>query len=95
MTDSLDGITDSTIHSVRTKLLAYLGQLRPEEYRSARRLCYDLNLRFSTAKNTLEMLEERGFVEKVISNKKGRVALFRIDPHATADGSPYVPPRVE
>ena len=83
---------EAGITAVRTKILAYLGQLRPEEYAPARKLCYHLNLRFSTAKNTLTMLEERGLVEKIISNDKGVVALFRIDPHANMKGIPFVPP---
>lgn len=77
---------------VRTKILAYLGQLKKDEWRSAPDLCRDLSIRYSSAKNTLEMLEERGLIEKVITNRRGIVAVYRIDPRAAANGIPYVPP---
>ncbi len=91
----------SGVIAVRTKILAYLGALKPGDFASARRIVYDLDLRFTTAKNTLDMLEARGLVEKVISNKKGIVAMFRIDPAAVekvevspgvAQMKPYIPP---
>lgn len=70
------------VTSTRTKILAYLGELKPDDFVSAKKLCYDLALRFTTAKNTLTLLEERGLVEKKITNIKGTVASFRIDPNA-------------
>lgn len=70
------------VTSTRTKILAYLGELKPGVFVSAKKLCYDLALRFTTAKNTLTMLEDRGLVEKKITNIKGTVASFRIDPNA-------------
>lgn len=70
------------VTSTRTKILAYLGQLKPDDFVSATRLCCDLALRFTTAKNTLTLLEERGLVEKKIRNEKGTIAEFRIDPNA-------------
>lgn len=70
------------VTSTRTKILAYLGELRPTEFVSAKKLCYDLALRFTTAKNTLTLLEERGLVAKKITTTHGTVALFQIDPNA-------------
>lgn len=88
--------------SARTKILAYLGQLKKDDFIPAKKLCYDLGLRYTTAKNTLTMLEERGLVEKKIENVKGTVASFRIDPDATEKRNgvameqirivPYTPP---
>ncbi len=75
--DSGNGVT-----STKTKILAYLGELKPGDYVSAKKLCYDLALRFTTAKNCLTTLEDRGLVDKMITNNKGTVALFRIDPNA-------------
>lgn len=93
---------DSGVTSTRTKILAYLGQLKPDEYVSAKRLCYDLALRFTTAKNTLTLLEERGLVNKMITTTKGTVASFKIASDAgvyvVKEGTPerrfipYVPP---
>jgi len=74
---------DNTVAGTRTKILAYLGQLKGASFVSAKKLCYDLQLRYTTAKNTLTTLEERGLVEKKIETEKGTVALFRIDPAAT------------
>lgn len=88
----------------RTRILAYLGQLKPDEWASARKLCYDLDLRFTTAKNVLTALEDRGWVEKMISSDKGIIAKFRIDPAAitkqiTPEGTSkmvgFIPPEWE
>jgi len=90
------------IAAVRTKILAYLGELKKDEFVPAMKLCRDLDLRFTTAKNTLTMLEERGFVEKLVSNNPGIVASFRLDPSAGIKNKgqgieqdtfiPYIPP---
>jgi predicted ArsR family transcriptional regulator len=93
--------TDSSVSSTRTRILAYLGQLRAGEYVPAKKLCNDLRLRFTTAKNTLTLLEERGLVEKQVTTARGTVASFRIAADACTvsynkDGSrrllPYCPP---
>ena len=100
---TVDGTIVDSGSSTRTKILAYLGQLKPEEFISAKRLCYDLALRFTTAKNTLTLLEERGLVTKLITSNKGVVASFKIASDAgkyqpRTDGAegmrfvPYVPP---
>lgn len=87
-----EGNLEKGVVLVRTKILAYLGQLKKDEWKSAPDLCRDLSIRYSSAKTTLQMLEERGLVEKVITNRRGIVAMFRIDPRASKDGIPYVPP---
>ncbi len=77
----MDSETGAT--AVRTMVLAYLGQLRKDEWASAMVICTHLNLRFRTAQRTLALLLERELVEKRLDNKKGTVALFRIHPLAT------------
>lgn len=86
-----ESMRDTIATTVRTRILAYLGQLHSNDTVSARKLCYDLDLRFSTAKSVLTALEERGWVSKVISNDKCVVALYAIHPDAvvkttTTDG---------
>ena len=87
--------------STRTKILAYLGELKPGEFVAVRKLIFDLGLRFTTAKNVLGKLEEEWIVDKRITTTRGTAASFRISPEAktmknNADGStlvsPYVPP---
>ncbi len=68
--------------STRTKILAYLGELKSDDFVSSKKLCYDLALRFTTAKNILTSLEDSGLVEKKITTDKGTIASFRIDPNA-------------
>ena len=68
--------------ATRTRILAYLGCLHKDEWVVARKLCLDLLLPFTTAKNTLAGLEDRMLVEKKISNIRGVYAEFRIHPHA-------------
>lgn len=69
--------------STRTKILAYLGELKKGEYVSSKKIVADLSLRFTTAKNVLTQLEEQWLVEKQIRTEHGTVALFRISPTAT------------
>ncbi len=98
----------SDVSSTRTRILAYLGELKPDDFVPAMKLCCDLSLRFTTAKNTLTMLEERGLVEKRKEPNKGSVVSFRIDPEAgtvqpnrvaeqgatmTKSFVPYIPPQ--
>lgn len=96
--------------STRTKILAYLGELKKDEFIPVRKLIYDLGLRFTTAKNVLSTLEEEWIVEKRITNKRGIIASFRIMPtavmqrkvngvatvnHPDGDYVPFVPPEWE
>jgi hypothetical protein len=96
--------------NTRTRVLAYLGELRPGEFVPVRKLIYDLSLRFTTAKNVLSSLEEEWIVEKRITNKRGIIASFRIMPtavmqrkvngvatmnHPMGDFVPFVPPEWE
>jgi hypothetical protein len=86
----------------RTMILAYLGELKPEEFIPVRILIFDLNLRFTTAKNTLTKLEQDWLVEKKITVDRGTMASFRISPTAvmeekingiaTGRSVPFVPP---
>jgi hypothetical protein len=64
----------------KVKIMAYLGQLRPREWVLATKLCLDLNLRFTTAKNSLQQLEDRGIVAKKKETDHGTVVLFCIPP---------------
>lgn len=64
--------------NTRTKILAYLGELRPGEFVPVKKLIYDLSLRFTTAKTVLSQLEEEWIVEKRIINNRGIIASFRI-----------------
>lgn len=66
-----------------TRILSYLGELRNGEWVTAKQLCDHLNLRFTTAKNALVALEDRGWVEKKISNRPRVIASFRINPEAS------------
>ena len=68
--------------TARTKILAYLGELKPGVFISSQKLCCDLALRFTTAKNVLTTLEDLGLVQKKITTEKGTVASFRINPNA-------------
>lgn len=79
----VDSTDDCKLGSARTKILAYLGQLRVGEWVSARKLCFDLQLRYTTAKNSLAGLEDRDLVHKRISNLKGVVAEFQLNSSAT------------
>jgi hypothetical protein len=96
--------------SVRVRILAYLGELKPGEFVKVRKLINDLDLRFTTAKNALSSLEEDWIVEKRIVNNRGIVASFRIMPtavmprkingvatvnHPDGDYVPFVPPEWE
>lgn len=65
-----------------TRILAYLGELHADEWVAAKQLCDHLNLRFTTAKNALAAAEERGWIEKKISNRPRVIASFRIHPGA-------------
>ena len=83
--------------NARIRILAYLGQLKKDSFVSARNLCLDLDLRYTTAKNILSGLEDRMIVEKRISNKPNIVAEFRLHPGAqvaTKDNNltAYIPP---
>lgn len=69
--------------TTRTRILAYLGELKSGDYVSARKLVNDLSLRFTTAKNVLTVLEEEWIVEKKITTVRGTVAEFRISPTAS------------
>ncbi len=64
--------------TTKTKILAYLGELKKNEWVLATKLCLHLNLRYTTAKNTLAMLEHQGLVAKEISKERGTVALYCI-----------------
>lgn len=68
--------------STRTRILAYLGELKPKEFVPVRKLIYDLSLRFTTAKNVLTTLEEEWIVDKKITVVHGTIAHFRISPDA-------------
>lgn len=96
--------------SNRVRILAYLGQLKPNEFIPVRKLIFDLSLRFTTAKNILTELEQEWLVEKRIINNRGIVASFRIMPtavmvrkvngiatmnHPDGDYVPFVPPEWE
>jgi hypothetical protein len=96
--------------STRIRVLAYLGELRPNDFIPVRKLIYDLGLRFTTAKNVLSQLEQEWIVEKRITNKQGIIASFRIMPtavmqrkvngvatmgHKDGDYIPFVPPEWE
>jgi hypothetical protein len=96
--------------STRVRILAYLGELRREEFVPVKKLIYDLSLRFTTAKNVLSQLEEEWIVEKRITTTKGTVASFRIAKtavmqrrengvatvnHPNGDYVPFVPPEWE
>jgi hypothetical protein len=96
--------------STKTKVLAYLGELKKDEFVPVKKLIYDLGLRFTTAKNVLTALEEEWIVEKRIVNKRGIIASFRIMPtavmqrkvngvatvnHPDGDYVPFVPPEWE
>lgn len=84
--------------NTRTKILAYLGELHPGEFVSVRKLIFDLDLRFTTAKNVLTKLEEEWLVDKRITTRRGTQASFRISPDAKAFRAgtdeliPFVPP---
>ena len=106
MTDvqSTPPVAQPRIAFTRTRILAYLGQLQHGEFVSSGKIINDLQLRRTTAKNTLDYLEERGLVEKRISNDRRVVAEFRIHPDSVqVDTSkqvvnglpattPYLPP---
>lgn len=77
------GNSGGSTPSTRTKILAYLGELKPKEFVAVKKLIADLGLRFTTAKNTLSQLEEEWLVEKRITNRNGIIASFRIMPTAT------------
>lgn len=90
----------------RTKILAYLGALHPGEFVPVKQLIFDLDLRFTTAKNILTKLEQEWIVEKKITTDKGTQASFRIMPTAVMakkvngivvanETVPYVPPEWE
>lgn len=90
----------------RTKILAYLGELHPDEFVPVKKLILDLDLRFTTAKNMLTKLEQEWIVEKKITIDKGTIASFRISPTAvmekvvngmviTGTFVPFVPPEWE
>jgi hypothetical protein len=68
--------------STRTKILAYLGELKHAEFVAVKQLINDLNLRFTTAKNILTQLEQEWLVEKKVTTRKGTAAFFRISPTA-------------
>lgn len=76
------GVVNSVNAPARIKILAYLGELKPGDFVSAQKLCYDLALRFTTAKNVLTTLESLLLIEKKITTEKGTVASFRISPNA-------------
>lgn len=103
-------VSSPGIPSTKTRILAYLGELRRGEFIPVKKLIHDLNLRFTTAKNALSALEEEWIVEKRITNKHGVVASFRISPtavmqrkingvatvdHPEGDYVPFVPPEWE
>jgi hypothetical protein len=96
--------------NVRTKILAYLGELKLGVYIPVRKLIADLGLRFTTAKNVLSQLEGEWIVEKKITTEKGTIASFRISKtavtqrkvngvatvnHPNGDYVPFVPPEWE
>lgn len=92
---AIDSAISGTV-SNRTRILAYLGELRAGEFIPVKKLINDLSLRFTTAKNILSALEEEWIVEKKIVNNKGVVALFRISatavtcraqPHTTGNNA--------
>lgn len=96
----MDSVTATRAQLVRVKILAYLGQLKKDEFVAARKLVLDLDLRYTTAKNVLEQLEERGYVQKIVSNHRGVFAKFRLDPGAykllnSGSQQPFVPPEWE
>lgn len=83
--------------SCRTKILAYLGELRQGEFVPVKKLIFDLGLRFTTAKNILSKLEAEWIVDKRITTTRGTVAAFRISPDARTHNNrgevvAYVPP---
>lgn len=73
--ETSDGVTSN-----KTKVLAYLGQLRSNEFVRGRKLVFDLSLRYRTAQKTLELLVVRGLVDKKIETRNGTIALYRINP---------------
>lgn len=96
--------------NVRTRILAYLGELRAGDLVPVRKLINDLDLRFTTAKNVLSQLEEEWIVEKQITTQRGTVASFCISKtammqrkvngvatvnHPNGDYVPFVPPEWE
>jgi alpha-L-fucosidase len=96
--------------SARVRILAYLGELRREDFVPVKKLINDLSLRFTTAKNVLSQLESEWLVEKKITTTRGTVASFRIAKnavtqrrvngvatvnHPSGDYVPYVPPEWE
>ena len=92
-----DKIPTPRITNARIRILAYLGQLKKDSFVSARTLCLDLDIRYTTAKNILSGLEDRMLVEKRLSNKPNVVAEFRLHPGAHIAGKdnaliPYIPP---
>lgn len=68
--------------SNRVRILAYLGELKQEEFVAVKKLIHDLDLRFTTAKNILSQLEQEWLVEKRITTRNGTAASFRIAPTA-------------
>jgi hypothetical protein len=89
-------VDSEDVTSAKTKILAYLGQLKPDDWADSKKICLDLDLRFTTAKNTLSLLETRDMVEKIVTTTKGTRAKFRLNPtYQVSNGSrlvPYVPP---
>lgn len=79
--ESIDVVASA---STRTRILAYLGELKRGEYIPVKKLIYDLSLRFTTAKNVLAALEEEWLVDKKIETTRGTIALFRISPTAVS-----------
>jgi predicted transcriptional regulator len=84
----------------KIKIMAYLGQLKPGEWVLATKLCLDLNLRFTTGKNSLTQLEDRGLIAKRKETDGGTVVLFCIPPGTLQRkwkddrwiDTPYIPP---
>lgn len=82
-------MTDTDVVHVRTKILAYLGELHTGEFVSARKLINDLSLRFTTAKNILTVLEQEWIVEKELRiTRRTTQAFFRLQPTNTSTQIP-------
>lgn len=82
-------MTEETVSkdSTRTKILAYLGQLKGDDYAFLMKMCFHLNLRAPTAKNILKVLEEESVIEKQLDPRRTTRAKYRI-----SRARPTIPP---
>lgn len=81
--------------SVRTKILAYLGQCKKDEWVNSKKVIADLQLRAPTAKNTVTTLENAGLVERRGYQERGQKMdiQWRLDSRfSNAIGEPFIPP---